>query len=576
MSSYRVTEFGGMRLRNARNKQSPSAADLAKDVKLWSGSLESWRYPGKVFETGLDKICNLYKFGCSYIADDNPCASFTHGDAGCTRVFSTGVAPWPAYAEVPEGDSCGNMPTLEWRRLGVPSPVNAPTIVSYDEPPAPLDGTHVNYSERPDTENRNYAFSFVNEYGEEGGLSPFSQFLFMRAQDSATIGLNLAPRTDGFNIEYIRIYRGVPTTSEAMAVDEQDGSHNSGFFLVAEIPYRTGTFTFVDDAEIDDLGEMYTQKCSDIPLANLQNITMLDSGSLVASEGKNLWFSEPWNFHIWSCHMNFDFCIEALAYSGDSIYVITNGNPYVVSDSSITDECRCCRTVVQINEPAPIACKKSLVTTPAGVIYATNTGLFRISSGSANYISLGFYSEDQWGQWMPHNLNAVYYKGSYYGFNGKRGFIFDASESFYVDRFTGEESGFTEISLTPDAIFVTKQGEFLMSFDGDIFTWNSSDTYLPYTWRSALNVEGGETNYAYGKIVFEDYIGRRPVPNPVRFKLISDDRVVWERLVSDSTIFTLPRGIKSVNYQFEIEGIQKVMEVHLASTRRELTLISNT
>lgn len=577
MTSIRITSFGGMRKRNSRGLQNPDAASLARDVKLWHGTIAPWRYPALIEETNLEQVCKIYKQNCCILVSDNNCASFTKGDPACeNRVFSTGVMPWPAYATLPDCPKCDSVVEPQWCRLGVPKPATAPTIIESDPIDSPEPVTEVDYSYQEKREPRGYAYSFVNDYGEEGELSPTSSIIDIDTDGSATIGFNVPPNED-YCLEYIRIYRLLPLENpEIMDNVDQNNPATSAYFLVGEIDYQTGNITFVDDVAADLIEDPHSESCATPPLPELQNIRMTNSGSLVASEGRNLWFSEPWEFHSWSCFMTFDYCIEAIAVTGNNIYVITNGKAYVLNDSVNEEECKCCRSVAEMNEPTPIACKNTLVETPTGVIFATHDGLVRIAGNGLQYISLGFYGSDQWGEWFPHNMHSAYYKGQYFGFNSSRGFIYDVSEGFYTDRNVGEETHFSELSLTPNAVFATSQGELLMSFGGGIYQWDASDTYLPYTWRSKLNVEGGTTNLGYGKIVFENWIGRRPAPNPVMFTLYADDRVVFRRRVNSSQIFTLPRGYDSLNFEIEVEGVETIMEIHLASTKRELTLLNNT
>lgn len=577
MTSIRVTNFGGMRKRNSRGLQNPNDASIAKDVKLWHGTLAPWRYPGKILDTDIEKICKIYKVGCAFVVSSNPCDSFTH-DPQCNRVFKTSGNSVPQWAMVPQDETCPNIPNLEWYDLGVPEPTSIPQIISSEPLAAPQPDDAADYSYQFARESRTYGITYVNSMGEESSMSVNPIPIDVDVNGSASIQFfNPASNVTQYDVVSVRVYRGLALYENPIAdLSDTDAPSASSFFLVDEIDYVPGSVTYVDNLNAEDIGEAYVDHSADMPIQGLENITMLDSGSLVASKGKHLWFSEPFNYHAWNCFMNFDYCIEAIGIVNRSIYLATNGQAYVLSDTVNEKECRCCRTVATINEPTPISCKNSFVTTPTGVMFATNDGIVRITGEGMQYVSLGFYGTDQWGEWIPHNITAIYYKGSYFGFNGHKGFILDVNEGYYTSQFVGEETVFTELSLTPDAVFVTKQNEFVMSFQGDLFTWDSSDVFIPYTWKSILNVEGGTTNLGYAKVVFQDYIGRRPVPNPVMFRLFVNDRKIFERRVSDSSVFTLPRGYHELNFEIEIEGIQEVMELHLASTKRELTLLNNT
>lgn len=577
MGSIRVTEFGGIKPRDYRSYGGPSRASVARNVKLWHGTLEPWRYPSKIIDSGQDNVCSIYKDECCFVVSDQKCASFAKGDTDCNRVFSTGILDCPAYAALPDCSSsgnqgCGEIPALTWYKLGVPAPTSAPTITGQTLTPQVIDCTVCDSSEQRKRENRAYLYSFVNAYGEESSQSPVSAVIDADIDSAVTLGFSIPPTTAGFDDPVgIRIYRAGSGWSE-------EGSWENAmadFYFVEEIPFQSGNFTHIEDVPPDCLGEPFSTEGYCEPPCDLQGITSTDDGVLVGFEGKNLWFTEPWQFHAWTCHLNLDDCIKSIEVNGAYIYVATDAFPYVVSIKNNEEECKCCREVNKLREPAPISCPKSMAKTNNGVIWATDVGLVKISGNQMQIETHAYMAEDDWREWYPHDLHGEYYKGMYFGFNAERGFIWDLTDGIYSDAYLGDSGKFTTLDLTPQAVYRTDQNELIMSIKGDLYKWDDSDTYMPYTWRTKLHVEGGLANFSMMKIVFEKYLRTRKTGNPVEVRLFADDKLMFARKVNCSRPFRLPKGYDALNWEIEITGTETVMEIHMATSQRELILLNN-
>lgn len=580
MGSIRIRQFGGIKPRDKRGEGESSRASIARDVKLWHGSLQPWRYPAVTTELSPDAVgCikEMYMTDCCIISSTKECANFGEIETNCGRVFSTGHMDWPAYTHVPScAQSCGDhREDVVWHRLGVPRPPNRLTLTGYTYG-SNDSGTLISKNRNVDLEMRAYAFSFVNAYGEESEMSPPSVVINTAQDSECTLQFSVPPLDTGYeDPEFIRIYRAGSGFS-----GENAQMSTAEFFYVEDIPFRTGNFTHLDDVDTANMDEVNMSECHKPPLANLENLTVTENGVLVASEGKNVWFSEPWRPHAWSCYMNLDECVKGIAVQGPNIYVLTTGTPYIISSNVPADDCKCCRDIVKVRMPAPLLCKRSLVKTANGVMYATDTGLAQISGTSLQIDTHTFMAEDDWQKWYPHDLIGAYYNGRYFGFNKERGFIWDVNEGAFSDTYLGESGKFTELSLTPTSVYVTEHNKLLMTMnEGDntqnIYTWDESDTYMPYTWRTRLNIEGGLKNFSAMKIVFEDWLRTRKSPTSVTVRLYADDKIVFARNVNCSKPFRLPKGYDALNYEIEIEGTESVMEIHMATSMQELTLINN-
>lgn len=642
MPSIIIDSFGGMRPKTKRGYGDPSLASLSVNTNLEHGSIRPWRYPSLELETGLDKACSIHKEECCWLASENPCASYTRGDTDCNRIFSTGVMPWPAYAVMTPttnavDGACETLCAVEWCRLGVPKPTNAPELIGSSpiRPPKDMpvitmgnydctvkgnykacdylgdqagDGGELDdycdlqgfpestsydsdFGKQINREPRSYFYTFVNEFYEESSPSPISEIWDVDVDGNTVLGFNIPPMTGGYcNPTSIRIYRGLPTgaipndpaglrSKIADDIDpiDYDNMVASAFFFVDEIVYREGAFEYNDSIEADCLGEANTSEDNMPPSECLQNIQMTENGSLVASNGKELWFSEPYRFNAWNCAMNLDDCIVNFKVARSAIYVATDAFPYVISTKPNEDaDCLCCRNVNKLLEPAPIVSHQSMVITNTGVMWASAVGLVRLSGNAMKIETHDIMSESDWQAYLPHQIKGEYYKGKYFGFNTQKGFVYDLTDGIYSDSYLGESGKFSELSIVPDAVYRTENNNLFMSIDGNIFRWNNSNVFIPYTWRSKLHVESGTRNYSIMKVVFENWLRGRQSPNPVTIRLYSDDKLYFERKVSCSKPFRIPKGIDGINFMIEVTGIENVNQIHMATSKVELTQLNNT
>lgn len=537
------------------------------------------------------------------------------------------------------GSSCEKLCDYTWCRLGVPAPPNAPTflalgaltpapampvttstydcttvgnyklddwiedVANEDDPDYQYAGPdafcdtagypntndwNMNAGKQVKREPRSYFITFVNEFGEESRNSPISNTITTDYTATPRLGIVIPPITGGYcNPTYIRLYRVVPVHStpdekevSLMSGDNPldfDSAVDSAAFLVAEIPFRTGNIEILDDTLTEDFGDAFQGWKNEPPLPDLKNIAMLENGTLVASRKNELWFSEPWNFHAWNCAMNLDDCIINLKVVGIHIYVATDAYPYLVSSQPNEDEsCRCCRNVNRLTESAPIVSRNSMVTTNVGVMWSSSVGLVRMNGAELRVISHDYMTEHDWQSYLPHQIRGEFYKGKYFGFNDTRGFIFDIVDGIYNDGYIGETGRLTELDLTPDTVYRSDSNDLYMTFGGDIFKWNASDTFMSYVWRSKLHVEAGLRNYSTMKVVFEKWLRSRMSPNPVTVRLFADDKMMFERKVSCSRPFRLPKGFDAINFEIEVTGIEAINEIHMATSMVEMTNLNNT
>jgi hypothetical protein len=208
-------------------------------------------------------------------------------------------------------------------------------------------------------------------------------------------------------------------------------------------------------------------------------------------------------------------------------------------------------------------------------MWATDVGLVKLTGNQMQFETHAFMAEDDWAAFYPHDLKGVYYKGNYFGFNSERGFIWTINSGVYSEEFLGENAKFSTLSLTPKAVYRSDQNKLYMVFNGAIHEWDSAAVYMPYRWRSRLNIEAGLKNFSVAKVVFEKYLRTKKSPDPVHFRLYADDKLIFERKITCGKPFRLPKGYDALNWEIELTGIAQVNEFHMATSMSELTLTNN-
>jgi hypothetical protein len=533
----------------------------------------------KVATAAVDVKAMYRKENC-WIVSDNPCASFAEGDTHCPYLFSTGVKDWPASAKIPDCD-CDEIVTPVWKRLGLPEPL-VPTVESYSTSVAETVEFGIKRDRKRDA--RAWQFAYLDSEGREGPLSPVSEVVDSMINGSATIRIPADNFDPSFDVVGIRLYRVVSLSADGA----QTATMDSGPLYVKDFVHKAGgNYTVVDSVKDDQLGYEAPSEKYFAPPANLEGLISLPNGVLVGFEGKNLWFSEPWEYHAWNCYLNLDDCIKKIMYSSGSIYVTTDGHPYVISEKGTDVECRCCREVVRYPLPMPIRCPQSMVETTNGVMWATDDGLARMTGASLVIATDNYIDRASWATFRPETVRATYYKGAYYGFTDMaermgihdgvtvKGFIFDVNEDVYGAGDAGSDSNFTTHDIPAWTTFITRDGALYVSYGKEIRRWEGGAEPMFYVWRSQVLSERGYSNYAAARVIGEHHFLRQPIGREVQFTLYVDGRVMFTRRIKDSQPFRLPSTRYGLDYEIEIRGFSEVNEVHLATSMQELTLINN-
>ncbi|SAK62655.1 hypothetical protein AWB76_03287 [Caballeronia temeraria] len=546
MAVQRFNRFGGVLPRYDATLLRENMAASAENVKLWHGRLEPFRRPAPRETADVGCVRTMHRFGCCWLAWDDPCVEVAEWLPTCERVYVTGAAAYPIVAEMPD-DGCA----MDWKRVGLPVPADAPTAIALD-------------TAKPEftTSSRAYVYCYLNSFGEEGAPSYPSDEL-LDCAEGGRVQVYIPAPPAGWDIAGIRLYR--------LAEGFNDGTQaaaptTTAYLFVADLPPTAQQY--VDAATSDTLGEpMLSEQCTPPPY-DLENITQLPDGVLAASRGNEVWFCEPYQPQAWPIDyvLALDDHVKALKWQGGVLYAMTDGHPYAIAEDCADGQC--CRKVFRFPKPAPIVSRKSAVQTPGGVVYASLTGLVLLSGQSINQITGPWYASDDWQALLPHTMVGAIIEGQYAAFTCKSGFLFDLRDGTENDG--AQNNDLMPLTLTPNALHTGRDGKLYLAFGNIIHEWDAGAEFIPYRWRSFTLAAPGQMNFAAAKCTFADYPWPRMAPFGVQLRFITDGRVVYGRELKHSNPVRLPSQQRRLDFALEVEGVETVREIKFGTSVADL------
>lgn len=335
-----------------------------------------------------------------------------------------------------------------------------------------------------------YTYTYVTFYDEESEPAPLSDEILRSPGMNINITNFAAPPTNRA-INRVRLYRS-----------QTSASGTTELYFIAELPLPTPA-TYIDNPEATSIQEPIPSLYYNPPPDDLQGIIALPNGMMAAFAGKKLYFSEPWKPHAWPekyvLTTNFD--IVGLGAFGQSIAVMTTGNPYVVTgvapDAMVMER-------LEVNFPC--LTKRGIVDLGYSVAYPAPDGLVTISAAGAQLVSRKLISRDDWLTMDPANFVSSQYEGRYM-----------AAYSF-VDRMGTRQVGTIIIDLTGEQPFISRlddhadfmfyeigEGKLFLLKGGVVTEFDAlSRPFMSLTWRSKQFVHSGHVNYGALFVEAED------------------------------------------------------------------------
>jgi hypothetical protein len=441
---------------------------------------------------------------------------------------------------------------------GVTAPATAPAVTVIGGTGEIVDGENV----APE-ETRVYTVTFINAYGEESQPGPTVEVVG-HADQSYSVTSIPQPVADATraSISTIRLYRTVSGVTG-----------NTGFFKVVDLAVGT---TFYTDAlqHAQVTGQTPLESTGwDLAPTGLQGLVLMPNGIFVSWKDNTLYFSENYRPHAWpdDYKITVDFPIVGLGVVGNTCVVATTGNPAAVTGTKANS-----MSLTKIGEPLPCLNRRSIVSSPAGVMWATERGLVMIGPGTSGIVTESVVSHEQWRtDYSPSTQKAMLYEGAYVA--ARTPLAPDTSDGFVL---APDKSGVTKFAVAQGVVNIGVEpwtgkawyiGDNSMLYEFDPGT----EGPLNYKWLSKEFVYPRPTNFSVAQAFFDDTTTADLTLN-IYARLRGYDGTIVRTQVFTSDIpvsgkeVKLPSGFKSDVWEIEFVGNVDLQGFAMASSVMEL------
>lgn len=605
MSRLAIQNFIGEIPRASTRLLPPNAAQVATNCKLWSRELRPWRdFSTVVNPTKAGPLKSIYPltdvstYWMHWVEDVNVARGPIAGDA-TKRSYYTGTdAPRVTDKALVHASAGTAYPTNSYL-LGIPFPAAAPVLV-------------VGGAGSGNAVSRAYVYTMVTGWGEESAPSPVSAIVSVQTGQTVTVGTFSAVPAGEYQVTHRRVYR--------LAT----GLTGAEYLFVAEI--TVGTASYVDSLTDAQLGEVLETTDWLPPPAGLKGLLALPNGVMTGFVDNQVYLSVPFAPYAWPLAYKqvTDFQVVALGHFGSTVVAATSSTPYLING---IDPAYAAPTKYQ--GVLPCVSKRGLVSTEYGVLYPSSAGLVRVTSGGADVVTLPIIDADDWLEFKPDTIHAVFHNGAYIAFYADdivSGVT--VGGGFIIDGIGRGELQLTELDFYRYGTFLDPDTNtlYMINYDGTVNTvqkWEGLITKKTYTWRSKVFAHG-PTCFQSAKVVarYADvldaagvaeyqalrdsqiaanaatiaagmgigavngtYINNLEVngngmvevttvpaaeSSSVEFKLYADGVLKHTQAISSNTPFRLPGGYEGAETEIQLSGVAPVTEVVVAENVAEL------
>lgn len=543
-----IPVFAGSIPRTARHLIKAPYGVIAEDCKLLNGNLSAWREKQWMQNSpvGLNK---RFLLGDNWLVLPMD-ASIANGATLGDHFYVTG------RVEFPEEVVMDDEGVFHFSRLGVPCP-NKKLSASPVDFNADID---VECYER-DLEHRSYAYSFVNDKGYEGSLSPASDIV--EVIDGIPVIVSGWEKPEpSWNVNTVRIYR---TVSGYDAGKEMGNTLNTVFMFVGECDVNANFFN--DVLLNSELTHAYSGSESKPPVAGMKGITLIKATNTYAGfAGNKVYFTrnnEPYN---WSVEYALDDNVRGIVESGGNLYVATDGHPYVIA--AIADDSKAhTRQVLRHYQPFPMvgAYGHCMIEANGGAIFPSHNGLvYMQGNGPPVVITDALYSPDDWQQLQPDTAVLAVHNEYLFCFMAHHAF---AMALFRKDNDHSYDTHFTLSDREIHYAYTNRLGALILQNKDGCYLWQGSDLERKYRWRSAVIDVGVPVNFSHIRV--------RGGNGASDVKVFADGVCIMNRPINFNYPMSLPLWGTGEQFEIELTGTAGISSVCMAVSVTEMGMGDN-
>jgi hypothetical protein len=299
--------------------------------------------------------------------------------------------------------------------------------------------------------------------------------------------------------------------------------------------------------------------------------------------GNNIYMCEPYHFHAWPPQYKYatESPIVGLGVIGQTCVVTTQGYP-----ASVTGTKPATCSFAKSTTGEPCLSRGSIVSTPQGVIYASQNGLMEVGAGGIANVTETLITRESWLRYyQPTVMRAARFQNGYLAIRDPAG----ANSGFFIDP-TSLEVALTEFSDFSDIVGICTDfwsGDVFVLRDNEVLRWDpplkndgtGNDALMPVQWKSKEFQYDFQENFSAYAVYWDQQrysndpwgIGVLPVATNVQLTVYADRKVIYQQTVPrNGRPVRLPSGFKADIWQFEIRARAPVYSLHVASTVKEL------
>lgn len=545
MSGIRLSNFKGMLPRRSDRLLPDNYAAEALNADFETGDLRGFHMLEQVEDFDPTVVKYAYRIPNS---PDPIWLTLDTADADVVRTPITNDAYdryyWTSDNDVPRYNTQARIDNGDPAyRLGIPRPTAPPVLT-------PTGGTGP-------TVTRVYTYAFVSSFGEIG---PAADPVTASGNDDGTWGLTgietTVPDQSERDIAYVNIYRTI-TSASGVAT----------YFYVDQIAFGTNFYNDTIASTTVALNEQYDGFSDTPPPETLQGLMEMPGGFLVGFDDDDIWFSQPFKPWAWPVEyvLTVEYPVIGIAAYQNSVLILTTSKPQAAIGSSPSG-----MTMVKEAGIEPCLSKRSVVTAPEGVYYASQNGLVLATPGRTQVQTTQIFTRDNWRRdFDPDDIKAARLGTKYLALRSD-------GTGYAID--IGEEGGaVTDISeLQPGLENLLEDpwtGEVFYIANNAVYIWDSlTAPRVEFQWKSKIFQIPKPVNFGVCMAYLTPIPGSPSVAlaDKVRLNVYVGGDLIFTKDIGDREQHRLPAGFKHTVWQFELTSGARVHSLAVAETGHEL------